>query len=304
MPIQDSIIPTLLAMLTGGASLAGNAANAASRPTSAPVPPPALPVPIPVAQRPVQTPGNLPGGTFAPAAVHAKTITPDGEVIEQDAPAMAEAVQPAAAAPVDPRHAGILEALGLGDGTRNVLRNIGGGMANLRNSGGDPFVSFGMGYGGATATGEERENADAAAATAAEKTQYDRGQDAAKTQRDIEKDRADMALKSLVEKRQAETADLTNKKTALEIRRLARQNGITTSQMLEIERIAQAAGENLSGDRRTKAIDETRDRLLKQFSDGEGISDDTGLSGQSDITATNPDTGERMKLVDGAWVPM
>lgn len=308
MPDGGTFIKALLTLLSGGAGAAPMIASAMSPSAAQAAPAPAV-VPVPVPQ---QRPATLPGGTFTPAAVHAKTMTPDGQAVDEAVPPMAAA---AAAGPPQPqRHAGILEQLlGGGDtagsGARDFIRNLGGGMANLRNSGGDPYLSFAQGFGGSTSYADTKEAQDAATTAATEKTAYDRSQDAGKTEREIQKDRADQALKALAEERQSKTANLANQKTALEIRRLARTHSITTSQMIAIENAALKAGDNIyDPEKRKVAIDAARDELLKRVSvsdDDSGISGaDTGLSGDSEITATNPDTGERMKLVDGAWVPM
>ena len=116
-------------------------------------------------------------------------------------------------------------------------------------------------------------------------------------------DAADLELRRLSEKRQAESSDLANQKTAAEIAREARMNGMTTSQMLEVERIAQAAGENLYGAKREQAINETRERLIKQVQGGQGLTGGAGISGPGGITATGPN-GEKIILKNGKWEPM
>ena len=172
----------------------------------------------------------------------------------------------------------LLSGGGAGGDPRKMFRAFALGAGNIGNTGGDPFVALGRGLGGAQGYYADKEAAAAAAASKAEQTSYQREMDAAKMKRDAEKDAAEQNLKQVSEARLNKQADLNNQKTALEIRREARQNGVTTSQMLEIERIAQAAGENLYGEERTKAIDATRERLLDQFGAGKGISGGAGLS--------------------------
>jgi len=193
---------------------------------------------------------------------------------------------------------------------RSLLRSIGAGAANLRNTGGDPFMSFGQGFGGATGFYDKQEALDAANAAAEEEKAYRRSKDAYGQERDVAKDArqeakdaADLELRRLAEDRAQKTADLSNQKTALELRRLARSNGLEISQVLEIERIAQAAGENIiEPEERKKEIDATRERLLEQATSGQGISGRQGLT-TPEVTATGPN-GEKVVLRDGQWVPM
>lgn len=238
---------------------------------------PAGPLPASTNAIPQPRPAVLPQGSFTPGA---------------DQPSLASVIGGA------PQTTG-----------RSLLRAMGAGAANLRNTGGDPFMSFGQGFGGATQyydaqdlLDERRANNASAAALDAEKLQYDRAQDAAKIARDQAKDDADLELRRLAEDRQARSSELANQKTALELRQLARQNGLNISQVLEIERIAQAAGENIIDPAERKAeIDATRTRLLDQATSGQGLSGRTGLS-TPEVTATGPN-GEKVVLRNGQWVP-
>lgn len=184
-----------------------------------------------------------------------------------------------------------------------MVRAFGAGAGNIGRTGGDPYAAFARGFGGATEHYSINDALQAKSNAAAEQLAYDREQDAAKLQRDQEKDAQDMEIRRMSEARQAETAKLSNQKTALEIRKLARQNGLSTKEMLEIERIAQAAGENLWGDDRKQAIDETRERLVEQFRANEGLSSGDGLSSsEAEPMATN-DAGDVLVLRNGEWVP-
>jgi len=235
---------------------------------------------------------TLPAGSFTPQAEAAPAPAPE------PAAAMPMQQTQSMTSPQNPIMA-LLSGGGAGGDFRQMLRAAGAGMANLGRSGGDPFVSFGQGMGGATSYYDAQDAATAAAQAKAEDTAYERAQDEAKTAREIENDEADRKIRELAEARQAKTAELTNQKTALEIKREARMNGVTTSQMLEIERIAQAAGEGLWNEDRTRAIEDTRKRLIDQFTADKGITERSpGLSSQP--TATGPN-GEKAVLVNGKW---
>jgi hypothetical protein len=161
------------------------------------------------------------------------------------------------------------------------LRTAGAGMANLRDTGGDPFMSFGQGFGGAQNYLAGADSAAAAAAAKAEQTAYDRGQDS-----------ADLELRRAAEDRQRQASEIQSKKTADEMERLARQNGLTVDQMIQIERIAQAAGEaETNAERRRKVVEAERQRLIKQFGDGEQVG---GLTPKAEETAPKaPSAGRK-----------
>lgn len=224
-------------------------------------------------------------------------VLPRVAPIPMPRPAMAPAAAPASSNP-------LMDLFG-GGNLRNMLHAAGAGMSRLGPTGGDPYLAFAQGFGGATAYDDAQAAARAKAELDAGNTAYERSVADAKTQREIEKDAADLQLKQLAEARQQKTADLANQKTAQEIRRDARANGITITQQLEIERIAQAAGENLYGEERAKAIDAERKRLIEQVTSGQGITGKTGgLAGDAGApTATGPN-GEKVILRDGQWVPM
>ncbi len=190
-----------------------------------------------------------------------------------------------------------------GGRARDFIRSAGAGMANIGPTGGDPYLSFARGFGGAAGYDDAREAAAAKASIDADKLAYDRGRDAASDLRLAKKDAADPELRRLAEERQARTTKLTNRKTALEIRREARANRITVKQQLEIERITHAVGENIIDPaERRAAVEAERKRLTEQVTSGHGISGAQPLSGESEITATNHETGEQKVLRNGEWV--
>lgn len=233
---------------------------------------------------------ELPGGSFAPNA--------------EPGPAPAAAV---------PQGGNPLMAL-LGGGSsggdfREMLRAFGSGAAMGSGGNGDPFEAFGRGMGGATGYYDQRDADLAAAEADAEKLQYDRDRDAAKDKRDAEKDERDYELRLVAEERQGKTADLNNRKTLLEIRRDAKMNGITVSQQLEVERIAQAQAENIYDPaERERIIDKTRQEVLDRIGAGQG----SGLSGSSSgLSAPSIGTVQDGYRFDGGdasdpnnWTPM
>lgn len=252
-----------------------------------PTPAHAYPPPMQLPQT-APVPPSRPPISMSPAAAPAPPILPSP--------------QPAAASVADPGNP-LMALLGGGKDLRGMVRAFGAGAGNIGRTGGDPYAAFARGFGGATQQYDINDALKAKQAAAAEQLAYDREQDAAKLKRDQEKDQQDMEIRRMSEARQAETAKLSNQKTALEIRRLARSNGLSTKEMLEIERIAQAAGENLWGDERKQAIDETRERLVEQFRTNEGLSGGDGLSSsEAEPMATN-DAGDVLVLRNGEWVP-
>lgn len=188
-----------------------------------------------------------------------------------------------------------------------TLRAIGSGMANLGNSGGDPFVSFGRGFGGASNYYQAREDADKAAAVSANKLLYDRTRDATTDQRTAEKDAADLELRKMAEERQQRTAALADKKSLLEIRRLARGKGVTTDQYLRARAQAQKDADDqlVDSEERDSWIEQRTNDLLDaadRAGGGDGLTGGTGLTTDEPLTATGPN-GEKVILKDGAWVP-
>lgn len=261
--VAPQFIPLLMQLLQGAGSGASTEAQSAK---AAPAPEPETRQPIFI-QPPIKPePASLPQGSFTPQ-----------------------------------RRRGLLDDI-FGPEVGGYMRAAGAGMANVRgNPFGDPWITAAQGFGGAQAYGAEQDAAAQQQAVDAEKTAYQRQQDAAAAARTQQKEAADLALRTAAEKRQAKTAELTQRKTLLEIRRMARSNGLTVSQQLEIERIAQAAGENMIGEEREAAIDAKRQELIDQVTNGQGLSEG-GLSTTDEHTAVNPDTGQTLVYRDGQWV--
>lgn len=182
---------------------------------------------------------------------------------------------------------------------RQMLRAFGAGAANIGNTGGDPYRAFGRGLGGATGYYDDREAAAAKAKQEAESTAYKRSQDA-----------ADMELRQAAEKRAAKTADLANQKSAIEIRKLAAQDGITPSAYLKLRAQAEEdLGEAVIPDpvKRQQMVDDRYEELLRGYKEVSGLEDKSlsegpGISGNKPVTATGPN-GEKIILKDGQWVP-
>lgn len=216
-------------------------------------------------------------------------------------PAVAPAVAPTTTTNPFDKFAGLFNGnTNLGD----YIQKVGMGMSNMGPSGGDPFLSFSQGFGGtakfttaqqaaaAAAKQKEIENQITANKMAMDQGQFDKrmsqdqsqfdarmGQDQGQFDaRQTQSDR-DYALRQAADKREQMLADQSIKKSAAEIERMAKGNGLTVDQQLQIERVAQAAGENIVGaEDRKKAVDEERARLTEQFkaqtanpSDGPGI---------------------------------
>jgi hypothetical protein len=228
---------------------------------------------------------------------------------------------------------------GLFNGDTNLgdyAQKVGMGLSNMSSTGGDPYLAFAQGFGGtakfttaeqaaaAAAKQKEIDNAIAANKLAMDQNQFDArlgqdqsqfnqrmGQDQSQfdtrqTQQASESDR-DYALRQAADKRQQMLADQEVKKSAAEIERMARGNGITVDQQLQIERIAQAAAENIvDPEERKKTVDAERQRLTDQFKTGDtSLSNGPGVSAQEQqpMTATGPN-GEKLVLKNGQWVPL
>lgn len=184
----------------------------------------------------------------------------------------------------------------------NILQKIGYGMSNMSNAGGDPYLSFAQGFGGAQKFTTEEQRLAAERAAAAEKMKQeqtlamqrltqDQGQfDARQTQSQTQFD-AQHQLAQSAEKRAQMLADQSAKKSEAEISRMAKQSGISTDQMLSIERIAQAEAENEPDpELRRQLVEKKRAELTAQVKQNLGISTGPG------VTAEPPKVGE---VVDG-----
>lgn len=282
--------------------LAGQPAQAAGvMPTNPPLPTPAPRVPIPTPR-----PDSLPDGSMMPNRGGQMQLPAAGP-IPPDRPMM-----PPQDGQVDATEnpQGFLQRLLMGGAAggdpREMLRAFGAGMRNINTAGGDPFVAFGSGFGGTTGHYDQQDQAAAAAKAAAEKTAYDRQTEAEKARRDEMFRSADLDIRKAADERAGRTSELSNAKTAVEIQRMAANNGLSVDQMLEVERVAQAAAENVYGaEERTRIIDQERKRLINDLTQGRGLSGQSpGLSGGDEVTATNPETGEQMAYRNGAWEPL
>lgn len=211
----------------------------------------------------------------------------------------------------------------------SFFQRVGMGMANMGQTGGDPYLAFAQGMGGtAKFTTDQQKAAEDARQKAIdnaialnkanmEQSQIDQNQsqfdsrlkqdqsqfDASQQQRASQFDQ-DMALRQAADKRAQMLADQQAQKTQAEIKRMAKSNGLTVNDQLQIERIAQASAENITDpDERKKATDEERDRLTKMVQSGQGLTDGPGLTtpAQQPATATGPN-GEKAVLVNGQWV--
>ena len=248
----------------------------------------AAPIPSAGGARPALPVGSLPAARFPqtmqPPPMRPDASLPGGSFAPNAAPAPAPVAEPAVPQGQNPLMA-LLGGGGSGGDFRSMLRAFGAGAAQGSGGRGDPFEAFGRGFGGAAQHYTVQEELDARAASDAEKLAYDRSRDATSDQRDADKDARDAAkderdfeLRMIAEERQGKTADLANQKTAMEIRREARMNGITTAQQLEVERISQAAAENIyDPEQRAAIVDKTRREVLDRIGAGQG----SGLSGSS-----------------------
>jgi hypothetical protein len=194
-----------------------------------------------------------------------------------------------------------------GGDMRNFLGSIGAGLGSIDPTNDDPFSTFGRSLSGATSFYQTREDALRDQEIAAQKTAFDQGNTTADNARMSQ----ELALRQAAERRAAKSADLGNKKTEMEIERMAKGSGLTVPQMLEIERIAQAAGENIfDTDERARVVEAKRKQLMETYGSPQGVSGRGGLSDgkglSADQTATNPKTGERIRYdaQSQQWVPI
>jgi len=215
-----------------------------------------------------------------------------------------------------------IQSLFTGGDITPMLRSIGGGMANMTETN-DPFVAFGRGFGGAQnqqATAAQTAAEQAAAAkqkefenamalnnalinqnTTQQKMTMDQSQFDARTGQDQKQFDEQMQLRKAQDERQAKMDEINYKKTEAELIRMADSNGLTVNQMLEIERLAQAEGENIiSPEKRKVAVDAKRQELLERFGgkkiSGKSELSDPDIAGQSPEYVRNKDTGQIMKL--------
>jgi hypothetical protein len=225
-------------------------------------------------------PGELPGGTFTPQRMPDPPQRPVHEFEQGPLGRM----------------------LGLSPETSQMMRRFGAGASAIRgNPYGDPFITAAQGFGGAQAEGQAQEDAAAQAKYQNEKDVYERTLKEQERQRQDLKDKQELHFKTLAEKRAEKTADLSNQKTAAEIRKLARSRDVTADQYMRARAQAQADAEaqNISRDQRADWIDKQTDALLDKATKGGGLSDGGGISGEE--TYSNPD-GTTIAYRNGQWV--
>ena len=195
----------------------------------------------------------------------------------------------------------------------SILQKIGSGMANMSQTGGDPYLSFAQGFGGSQKYTTEEQRLAAERAAAAQKQQQetalamqrltqdqsqfdsrmsqDQSQFDARQGQTKEQFDAQQRLSEAADKRAQMLADQSAKKSEAEIARMAKQSGISTDQMLSIERIAQAEAENEPDpEMRRQIVEKKRAELTAQVKQNLGISTGPG------ITAEPPKVGD---VVDG-----
>jgi hypothetical protein len=215
-------------------------------------------------------------------------------------PISAPAVQPQASGDPLSTLSNLLSGNGLGD----YAQKVGMGMANMR-EGNDPYVSFANGFGGTSKFTTDQEAAQAKAQQdvidnqikanqiAQSGNQFDQRMsqdqsqfDSRQTQDQKQFDES-MRVRTAAEKRQDLIAQQAQRKTALEIERLAKNNGLTTDQMLQVEKISQAAAENVVDPaERAKVTEDTRKRLVQQLTSGQAPGEGPGLKANVDGTTS------------------
>lgn len=198
-----------------------------------------------------------------------------------------------------------------------ILQKIGGGMANMGNAGGDPYLAFAQGFGGAQKFTTDQERLAAERAAEAEKQKMDanlalqrllqdQGQfDATLTQNQSQFDtrmsqdqsqfEQSNQLAQQAEKRQQQVADAATQKTAAEIERKAKREDLSPTTMLRIEELARKAVPEFSSPEEAKQImDAERERLIKQVKSAR-LSDGPGVT-EADTATGAPRVGD---VVDG-----
>lgn len=213
-----------------------------------------------------------------------------------------------------------------------MIRQIGGGLANMSNAGGDPYLAFAQGFGGAQqyATTQQKEAAERAAALqkqqmdanlalqrlTQDQSQFDaslannQSQFSTRSQQDQAQFDQRMELERAADKRADQIAADNRRKTDAEILRLAKREGLTPDQMLRINDAAQKATEDIIDPaERRSAYNAEVERLTQatksgRLSDGPGISEADTMPAAVP-TATGPN-GEKLTLSpDGTqWVPV
>lgn len=231
------------------------------------------------------------------------------------APAVAPAATTAA-----PANAGLLSSL-LGPQTSNVLRAMALGAGNIQ-QGADPYIAFGQGLGGTQAAFQAQTDKARQEQLEREKLQYQQAQDLLNNTRadkslslQEQNYNADNQRSAAAEQRQALNDELYRKKVEAELERMGQQAGLTPSQMLDLDKRAGDEAARLVGvDMDGKPLDqakyeqvkaEKKQAILSDITGAKSPSVGPGVSGDPAAipTATGPN-GQKVKLVNGAWVPV
>jgi len=249
---------------------------------------------------------QLPGGTFTPN----RQALPQQGPVPQPRPQMpqmpvqtAPPAQPGQSAQPNP----LAALLGGGRDWRSMLAAAGAGMAAIDPRNDDPFSTFGNSLAKSMGYYTDQAEKDRLQALEADKMQYERGQDAQANSRAD----AELELRRAAEARAEKAAGYANQKSEIEIKRLAKANGVTPETYLDAREKArkEVMGNGdlgvLDGEDVGQRIEQRTEEILRGAGYKTGLSDKGGLS-SGDMTATNPKTGERVRY-DAAtqqWVPM
>ena len=112
---------------------------------------------------------------------------------------------------------------------RQMLRSTGAGMAAIDPRNDDPFSTFGNSLAGATGYYDTEAQRRQEQALAADKTQYDRGQDQVANSRAD----AELELRKAANARAEKAAGYANEMSALELRRAAKASGVTPKEYMD-----------------------------------------------------------------------
>lgn len=214
-----------------------------------------------------------------------------------------------------------------------LMQKIGSGMGNLSNTGGDPFLSFAQGFGGAQKYTTEEQRLAAERAAAAEKAQMDANLALQRLTQDqsqfdanlannqsqfntrMQQDQAQfdqrMELERSADKRADQIAADSRRKTDAEILRAAKKEGLTADQMQRINDAAQKSTEDIidPAERRT-AYDAEVARLTQmtksgRMSEGPGVTESDAIPGAAQPQYIKSKTdGSLMQWNGTQYVPM
>lgn len=212
-----------------------------------------------------------------------------------------------------------------------LMQKIGSGMSNLSSTGGDPYLSFAQGFGGAQkyTTEEQRLAAERAAAAAKQQqdanlalqrltqdqSQFDSrmSQDQSQFSTRSSQDQAQfdqrMELEKAANTRADQLAADARRKTDAEILRAAKKEGLTPDQMLRIDEAARKSTEDVidPAERRT-AYDAEVSRLTQmtksgRMSEGPGVTESDAIPTQPQYIKSKTD-GSMMQWNGTQYVPV